>query len=189
MDGIEEHEFKKMVENSISRMDLYKRYMKLFMSRRKPEATRWFDKTPQNVYGAPIAAATPGVKFVHIVRNPVEVVASLRIGKVMEVREIIGACNYWNEAADILLTMKRAYPARVFEIRYEDFVAQPLQGISKILDFLNEPFDPSHYASVNTREVTHREESVLLREEVARVEQLCRAGRIRYGYEVGPVHR
>lgn len=186
IDGIKEEEFEKILSNSDSRMDLCTRYMLFFMRRRKPTATRWFDKSPQNVYGAPMIMARPGPKLIHIHRDPVDVVASLRIGKVMQVESLIGACNYWNEAADIMFTMKRAYPQRVLEIKYEDFVRSPLAGLESITQFIGEPFDPAWFDEVVAREISHRDEGVLSPAEIAEVERRCLHGRQRYGYALLP---
>ncbi|WP_434009270.1 sulfotransferase family protein [Hydrogenophaga sp.] len=182
MDGVTEEEFLLVLNESRSRMDLYQRYMTLFMARRKPGATRWFDKSPQNVYGAPMVMASPGVKLVHIYRDPVDVVASLRIGKVMKVESLLGAANYWNEAAEIMTTMKRAYPARVLEVKYEDFIAKPLDHLQQVTEFVGEKFDAAWFKEAVTRETSHRDEGVLSEAEIAKVERLCLVGRKRYGY-------
>lgn len=183
IDGIEQEEFSRILKSQKSRAGLYKRYMELYIQRKKPSATRWFDKSPQNVYGAPLVATTiPGSKFIHIVRDPVQVVSSLRIGKVMKVESLVGACNYWNEAASIMLVMKRAFPKRVFELHYEEFVDRPMEHLASIFDFLGEPFDPEIFNGVATRKVTHDDTQVLNAEEIAMVKRLCRAGRVHYGY-------
>jgi hypothetical protein len=160
------------------------RYMALYTQRKKPGARRWFDKTPQNVYGALLAATSmPRSKFIHIVREPVNVVASLRIGRIVKVENLTGACNYWNEAVQIVGGLKRAYPARVYELRYEDFVAQPAAQLKLLLDFIGEPFDTKWFTALSTRQVDHQEEGVLSADELAVVRRLCGAGRRRYGYE------
>ena len=142
MDGITEAEFRQMLQHSASRADLYTRYMALYLQRHKPGARRWFDKTPQNVYGAMLAAATvPRSRFVHIVRNPLDVAASLRLGKVMKPTSLVGAINYWNEATAIVRGLKRAYPSRVLELRYEDFVTAPQHHLAQLLGWLGEPFE------------------------------------------------
>lgn len=183
IDGISQEEFEAMLRNQPSRAALSQRYMQLFMKRKKPGARRWFDKTPQNVYGAPqIAASIPFSKFIHIVRDPVQVAASLRIGKVMQVESLVGACNYWNEAAEIMFVMKRAFPKRVLEFRYEDFVHDPIEGLRGIFEFLNEPFDPAVFQGLVTREVSHDQEGVLSAEEMEQVRQMCLPGRLRYGF-------
>jgi len=184
IDGITEAEFAELLKECTSRAELYARYMALYVKRKKPGATRWFDKTPQNVYGALLAAASmPRSKFVHIVREPTNVVASLRIGRIVKVENLTGACNYWNEAVQIVGGLKRAYPARVYELRYEDFVAQPAAQMKLLLDFIGEPFDPKWFASLSTRQVDHQDEGVLSADELAVVRRLCGQGRRRYGYE------
>jgi hypothetical protein len=187
LDGISEAEFAELLRQCTSRAELYTRYMALFMQRKKPGARRWFDKTPQNVYGALLAASSmPRSKFVHIVREPINVVASLRIGRIVKVENLTGACNYWNEAIQIVAGLKRAYPARVYELRYEDFVADAPNQLKLLLDFIGEPFDANWFTALKTRESDHQDEGVLSPEELAVVRQLCAGGRRRYGYEQSP---
>ncbi len=183
MDGVSDTEFAALLAGSTSRGDLCRQYMALYMRKAKPSATRWFDKSPQNAYGVGILANEfPGGKFVHIVRNPVNVVASLRIGKVMKVEDLVGACSYWNEAEANLALLKRAYPARVLELSYEDFTADPGTGIQKVLEFVGEPYDASWFSDVVTQEVSHDKSGVLSADEMRQVRHICRAGRLRHGY-------
>ncbi len=183
IDGITEEEFRGMVTSAKSRDELYYKYMRLFVQRRKPTANRWFDKTPQNIYGAALAAGKmQRAKFVHIVRDPINVVASLRIGKVMKVERLIGACNYWNEAADMITVLRKAYPGRVHEMIYEKFVRDPQSHLRDLLAFVDEPYEKDWFDQFNTIEVDHREEGVLSAEEIARVRTHCATGMKRYGY-------
>jgi hypothetical protein len=183
IDGIGEDEFAAIVRDATSRAELCTRYMALFIERRKPQATRWYDKTPQNVYGAAmIAMSVPHSRFVHIVRDPVNVCASLRIGKVMKVDKIAGAINYWREATDIMTVLKRAYPGRVHEFRYEDFVRDTPTHLKALLEFLGEDYRQEWFADFRLRESDHSAEGVLTAAEVTRIQRLCQAGRKRYGY-------
>lgn len=183
IDQVEEPEFAEILAQSRSRADLYRRYMAAFVKRHKPEARRWFDKTPQNVFGVAIAASEiPEARFVHIVRDPVNVVSSLRIGKVIKVDELEGACSYWNESAAILETLRRAYPDRLLEVRYEDVVAHPHEFIERIVTFVGETYDPTWFADMNSLAIDHRDAGVLSDEEIDFVQQSCEAGRARYGY-------
>ena len=183
LDGITEEEFSLIIKKAESRRDVYRQYMTLYIKRNKPQATRWFDKTPQNVYGAFLAAAQfPHAKFVHIVRNPLNVVASLRIGKVMSVPNIVGAANYWNEAVAIIRGLKRAFPNRVHELKYEDFVSSPLQELQCILDFLEEPYSSESFESFKSKESDHQGMGVLSPDETRRVTKLCSSGMSLYGY-------
>jgi hypothetical protein len=183
LDGITEEEFAAMLRQSTSRADLYNRYMRLYIERRKPGAKRWFDKTPQNVYGAAMIASTvPHSRFVHIVRDPVNVVASLRIGKVMKIDRMLGALNYWREATDIMSVMKRASPRRVHELRYEDFVGDPQKELKALLAFLGEPYEAEWFKDFRINESDHVHSGVLKPEEIETIQRLALQGRRRYGY-------
>lgn len=183
MDGITEAEFRKMLHKSISRSDLCKRYMKLFISKNKPSANRWFDKTPQNVYGAAmIAAQFPHSKFVHIVRNPIDVVSSLRIGKIVKIENIVGACNFWNEAAEIIYVLKRAYPGRVYEVKYEDFTNNLLVEVEKILAFVGEEFKTEYFSEIVTKPKEHEHKKLFSQAEIDIITKLCSKWSKYYGF-------
>lgn len=183
LDGISEHDFANMLKSSVSRADLYRRYMSRYIAVNKPEAVRWFDKTPQNVYGAAmIAAEFPGSKFVHIVRHPIDVISSLKIGKVVKVENIVGACNYWNEAAKIIHVIKRAYPKRVYELRYEEFTANFLPELEKLLIFLGEEFNAEYFNGIEIEAKTYDYQSLFTDKELMTIRKLCGHWAERYGY-------
>lgn len=183
MDGITEAEFQEMLDKSVSRSDLCKKYMKLFISKNKPAANRWFDKTPQNVYGAAmIAAQFPHSKFVHIVRNPVDVISSLRIGKIVKVESLVGACNFWNEAAEIIYVLKKAYPSRVYEVKYEDFTNNLLVEVEKILAFVGEDFNPDHFSRIVTKPSEHEHDKLFSQKEIDTITRLCSKWSKHYGF-------
>lgn len=182
IDRISEDEFAALLAASRTRRELCEQYMALYIRRNKPEATRWFDKTPQNVYGVGMLGDWRELSFVHIVRNPLEVAASLRIGKVMKIPQAEGAANYWREAIESINTLRRAYPKRVFEVRYEDMVAQPAQELARLCEFLGEPFEPAWFEGIAVRESSHAEEGVLTPKEQALVRKICQKGCKRYGY-------
>ena len=67
-----------------------------------PANARWFDKTPQNVFGLLLLGFDyPESRFVHVYRNPLNVVASLKVGKVMKLDDPVAASNYWRESVAI----------------------------------------------------------------------------------------
>lgn len=189
LDGISEAEFSEMLRQSVSRASLQRRYMALFISRNKPEAKRWFDKTPQNVYGfTMIATEFPAAKFIHCVRHPIEVIASLRIGKVVKIDSLIGACNFWNEAAEMVYVLKRAYPQRVYELRYEDFTNNMLAETEKILDFIDEPFELGNFSAMNARinkPSQHDLNGLFTKQELKTISVLCQRWADCYGYSFG----
>ena len=157
--------------------------MQLYIERNKPSATRWFDKTPQNVYGAALLMdAFPAAKFIHVVRNPLDVAASLRIGKTLKVESLIGACNYWNEALSIVNVLKRAEPKRFHELRYEDFTAAPEKHTAEILAFVGEPFVENMYPYETIRPRSHEGDGTLTADDIAAVRRHCRRWGEHYGY-------
>jgi hypothetical protein len=182
-DGITEDRFKLMLYNSISRANLYQRYMHLYIKNNKPTANRWFDKTPQNVYGAAmIASEFPQAKFIHIVRNPLDVVSSLKIGKVIHIPQIVGACNYWTESIEIMKVIKRACPKRVYEIKYENLTADFRVELSRILEFIEEEYDAEVFADVVSKPKRYDYSKVFTQEEYKQIEMLCRRLATPYGY-------
>lgn len=183
MDGISEIEFAEMLTGCKSRAELCERYMSLFMQRRKPSAERWFDKTPQNVYGAAlIAASFPNAKFVHIVRDPLDVVSSLRIGKVIKVENLVGACNYWIESIKIMQTLRDACAERIHEFRYEDFIANPIPELGKLLAFLGEKFEPQWFETVRIQGKAHDARALFSQGELELIDDICGDEARRFGY-------
>jgi hypothetical protein len=184
LDGISEEEFAALLDKAGSRGELYESYMRLYIERSKPAATRWFDKSPQNIYGVNlIAAGMPAARFVHIVRDPVQVVASLRLGKIVHVPRLVGACNYWNDAVDNIAALRALCPQRLHELRYEDLMANPMGELRRLFDFIEQPFEPAWFDTLVTRESRHEDGAGGLNaEEVERVLRRCYTGCQRYGY-------
>ncbi len=185
IDSIDEAEFQLILDKARTRKQLYQRYMKSFVQKTKPEAGRWFDKTPQNVYGAAMLAADfPHSRFIHIVRNPLDVVLSLRTGQVMQITSLIGACNYWREAVVNIATLKKAIPRRVLELNYEEFTAAPREFAGKLLDFIGEPFDADFMDAFVSKPVSYDHSSLLSPEERRMVRDICGTWASSYGYEI-----
>jgi LPS sulfotransferase NodH len=144
LDGIDEEQFQQTLDSSGSRRQLMDTYGAEFLKCRQNPDGRWFDKTPQNVYGTLlISAAYPEARFVHLHRHPLNVVASLMEGAVMPVHSLDAAINYWVEAVGILEQFKRIATDRLLEISYESLSGDPLPTVSKILEFIGE--DPEAY--------------------------------------------
>jgi len=145
MDGVDENDFNNILENSRDRSDFMMNYMELFKNAQNRVSRRCFDKTPQNVYGLPlIKAYFPESKIVHIVRNPLNVVASLKQGKVLSPQTITGAINFWKESILIINTLKPLFGDKLFEFKYEDLTNNPEEIMANMLLFLDEsPLDLS----------------------------------------------
>ncbi|MGH8476485.1 MAG: sulfotransferase family protein [Methylococcales bacterium] len=183
IDGISEQEFRVLYDAAATRRALADYYGEIYLNKRNNSAARWFDKSPQNVYGMLlISALYPGVKFVHIHRNPLNVVASLMEGKGMLRHTLKGGVNYWNEAVQIINQFKQAWPRQVFELSYESLTKDPAQKIYDLLSFVDE--DPSGIEF--DREMVHSARNTYLdhlrQTDVEYVREHCRRFMIQYGY-------
>lgn len=183
IDGITEDEFLQIYKASTTRRDFMIAYMQKFLAVKGAQGKRWYDKTPQNVYGLPLLMADfPDAKFVHIVRNPLDVVASLRIGKVMKIADLVGAANYWRESVEIISVIKARFPERFIEFRYEDFALDPLPHLEQLTRFVGEDFTPDHFSLFKVKSVSHAEKNILGQDEQELVRSICFVQMDRFKY-------
>ncbi len=134
LDGVDQEVFDQILENSPSKAHLHRSYIGAFAAAQGVVPPyRWFDKTPQNIYGLPlILAEFPRARVLHLVRNPLNVVASLQLGKQVSIPDLSGAINCWLEAVKIWDVMAPRFKRRTMEIRYEDILADPIASFSSI---------------------------------------------------------
>jgi len=184
MDGVSEETFATVFEGARSRRDLYERYMAAFKEAKGMPDARWFDKTPQNIYGlAMIAHDFPDAKIVHIVRNPVNVVSSLAEGRVIALANTVAASNYWTEALSIFNAIRPVIAGRSYELSYERLTADPRPEFAKLLAFLGE--DPSIEVDVSKiHPERDRYRQILKPEDIEVVREICTPWAIRYGYDL-----
>jgi hypothetical protein len=183
MDGVSEIEFGLMMQGKHSREHLAWEYGVEFLKAiGKPEA-RLYDKTPQNVYGIfLINAIYPEAKFIHIYRNPLNVVTSLIEGKVMPAHNLRGAINSWVESMLLLDQFKKFKPELLLELPYEELTENPDPGLKKILEFVGE--NPALLPSQKNK--THKERNKykekLSKQEIKIVIDKCEPFFSQYGY-------
>lgn len=100
--------------------------------------SRWGDKTPLNSFCMDeIVGVFPDARFIHMVRDPVDVVRSyLKHDEAApEVTDLESAAKRWRNA--VLSVMKfRRKGGRVMDVYYEDFVSDPASEMKKICNFL-----------------------------------------------------
>jgi len=193
IDGVEDQRFRQMFSKSISRRDLSARYGNEFL-KQTSKGKRWFDKTPQNIYGILlIRAQFPKSKIVHIYRNPLNVVASLKAGKVMPAQQLMAAINYWVEAIQIMNTFKDLPNNNLVELKYEALLASPEQEIKALLIALSESVDEfdfgqlgkntnTEHASIIIEAEVDKYKEILSQEEISTVLEHCGPYMKRYGY-------
>lgn len=185
IDGVPFAEFEKMLKIAKTRGELLRLHVAYMAQLRGLETYRWFDKTPQNVYGLPLLRAEfPDACFLHLVRNPLNVVASLKLGKVMKVAPIDAAINYWLEAVNIIRQMAPVLGPDLLEIKYEDFTADPITGMDKLLSFANFEADLGWYSAADTHVERDQFRTILNAEEQEYVVNRCATVAAEYGYDL-----
>jgi hypothetical protein len=106
---------------------------------------RWAEKTPTNIYAfRELARMIPGARLVHVVRHPLDVVASLLKQKWTQidgsaldyVSDPVKAAELW---VDTVLSAKGAPHIR---IHYEDLCELPEDTIKSLCSWLEEDFEP-----------------------------------------------
>ncbi|MCG8413894.1 MAG: sulfotransferase [Pseudomonadales bacterium] len=185
LDGVENFDFFYTMQNASDRRELMDHYARLFLEAKGKGAARWFDKTPQNVYGILlISAAYPEAKFVHIHRHPYNVVASLKAGRMLNSQEIRGAVNFWTESLSIVQQFKQGFPDRMIEIAYENLVEQPQQTINQLLDYLDEKSLELDLDSLPIHEEKNRYKELLSLDDLEAIHKQCGDLMKVYGYQI-----
>ncbi|WP_197276025.1 sulfotransferase [Mangrovimonas sp. TPBH4] len=101
------------------------------------KAKRWGDKTPINtVFIDKIAKIFPKAQYIHIIRDPRDVVCSYVKANLYE--DYLQALNFWKEANRKAEILRRRLPKdRFYQVKYEDLVKSPEVELNKICEFLN----------------------------------------------------
>jgi len=107
--------------------------------------SRWGDKTPLNSSCMQeIIDVFPGAKFIHMIRDPADVVRSyLKYDDVApNATDLKSASDRWKQAVESVRTFSQMQ-GRVLDVRYEDFVANPETETKSICSFLGVRFQSS----------------------------------------------
>ncbi len=96
---------------------------------------QWGDKTPLNIRNARrILTIFPAARFVHMIRDGLDVVASLlNMGSNYTVET---ASQRWAGAIVSGKRLRKNHPESVYELRYESLVANPRQELKGLCQFL-----------------------------------------------------
>jgi len=129
-----------------------------------------------------LSAVYPDAKFVHIVRHPLNVVTSLRAGKVMAKHSLEGAINTWLEAVSIANQFAQAWPERMYTLTYESLTGDPQSTLTALMEFLGEPIDESRWQLDGVHPEKNLYESALTALEVHTVKTLLGDLMAPFGY-------
>jgi hypothetical protein len=138
------------------------------ISQKVTRKQRWAEKTPRNVHSLDfIFEKFPNIRFVHMLRDGRDVACSLRThprhrvvdGKLVPVhtwKPIRSCTERWRDS--LLAVKPYISDPRLHTVRYEELVTQPRQTISRLIEFLGEPWDDdllAHSEAASTfRDVT-----------------------------------
>lgn len=149
--------------------------------------SRWGEKTPLNVFSIwEISKVFPDARFIWMIRNPVDVVASyLRMGDCWNVEK---TTRRWNLSNKILEEFASSFRGQVLLIEYEAFLKDYQKILTKIFSHCDLEYNPTpktvkmgdvevleHHANVTHDINTHsigRGYSELSKEVVSLVERL-----------------
>jgi len=185
MDGISNTAFNEARDQSNDRREISDAYGQLYLQAMKNKTGRWFDKTPQNIYGIfLISHLYPEAKFVHIHRHPLNVVASLVEGRVMARHSVKGAVNYWMESMILMHEYKKIGQHRVFELPYETLVKNPVSELQKLCAFIGEDWDLLQADQIKTHEEKNNYKRILTVDEQHYVLERTAPFLATYGYSV-----
>jgi len=119
--------------------------------------TRWVDSTPEYVlYIAALRGLFPEARFIHVVRDATSVVRSMLLFRNLSgfdlVRNEQEAYEYWLTRVRAGAAAEQAWGSRVvMRVRYRDLTEAPADTLSRILDFVSEPFSQACLQPLLTR--------------------------------------
>jgi hypothetical protein len=140
LDGFSDDEFWGIYAAAQSRRELQDAYMASFLRKRKQPTARWFDKTPQNVFGVfRLLGDYPESKILHIYRNPLDVVASIMSGRGVGPLPFRAALTLWHESVSLGQYAQTLVPSRVKSICFEQLTVEPQRLFESLLQFIDYP--------------------------------------------------
>lgn len=118
-----------------------------YMQEKKPEATRWGDKSIRNAFFLDlIDEVYPNARYIHLIRDGRDVSVSLVAADTTPVKDVEVAAKYWLRS----VTQGRLFGAkldntRYLEVFYEDLVGKPESVVKRIYNFLDLDFSPEAF--------------------------------------------
>jgi hypothetical protein len=117
---------------------------------------RWADKAPENAIYWPQWERLLGSEwaFVHVVRNPLDTIASLVEAAFVNVpNDPVGRIQHYRAYVESGLRFEEEHPDRAHRIVYEQLVAEPEVTLEALMRFLAERLEP---AQLSFNEQAHR---------------------------------
>ncbi len=123
-------------------------FYELQMKYSKSSAIRWGDKTPVNSFSLhEIDKLFPSAKYIHLVRNPYDVIASyIKMGRY---NNPLDAANRWVSSVSCCRDFLQQNENKVIEIKYEDLCDDPEKSIKIICEFVDLSYSKSMIYETN----------------------------------------
>lgn len=100
------------------------------------------EKTPQHLMHVPtILAQFPGAKVICVLRDGRNAALSLASMPWWPDGNLESAANLWKLSARLTQTFAQQYPRQFLVVRYEKLVADPVQELTSIMNYLGETFE------------------------------------------------
>lgn len=100
------------------------------------DCERWGDKTPINTFALDdIYAVFPKARFIHLLRDGVDVVSSFMDTGLMPRLE--DAASHWKASIRAVNRFALKHPKQCLELRYECLISNTVEEIKNICEFLN----------------------------------------------------
>lgn len=104
---------------------------------------RVVEKTPMHaMFVSSIGEIYPDAKFIHIVRDPRDVISSTMKLPMCRSRWVPAYTRSWNEVQLNVENAMESMPEAIFTLRYEDLVSDPSDILQRICEFLSIEYEP-----------------------------------------------
>lgn len=119
---------------------------------------RWGDKTPLNVNCMDaIMKVFPQVRFVHLVRDGVDVVYSW---SKLNRGDIKRAARRWKNAVTTARAFAKRHPDRILEVRYESLCRAPEKTLREVCQFIDLSYESNMISRVDHYEEMEKSKSI-----------------------------
>lgn len=114
-------------------------------------ATHWIDHTPTHLqYGLVLSELFPDSKFIHLIRDPRAVTASI-MERDWGPNSVKEASKLWAESIGYGCTLQQSIPDRVLTIYYEDLLLNTERVLKEVCDFVGLQYSENMLAGTGFR--------------------------------------